>query len=120
MKTVTLSKPLLGGKVTKFSFREPRFEDFMLLGDPRVPISSGEEDKVFMRPIPSTVNSYAERLLSDEDDPAIMARASLRDTLAIQEAIIGFFRDAETPAKSAASDETSPLEPRKDSATSEG
>ena len=94
-KTVTLTKPLLEGKVTEFTFREPRFGDYMDFGDPRVPIPSGDDEKVFMRPIPDTVRSYAERLLVD-GDPAVMGHASLRDTIAIQGAILGFFRDAES------------------------
>ena len=112
-KTVTLTKPLLGGKVTQFVFREPRFADYMLLGDPRVAVPSGEEDKVFMRPIPERVGQYAERLLED-GDPAEMSFACLRDSLEIQKAILGFFRDAEsdpatTTTSSSASGESSPF-----------
>ena len=111
MKTVTLTKPLSGGKVMSFSFRDPRFDDYMLIGDPRVAVPSGEDDKVFMRPIPERVRQYAERLLDEKSDPAVMAFASLRDTLAIQTVILGFFRDAESvPAEkktnSSDSDET--------------
>ncbi len=94
MKTVTLAKPLLDGKVTSFTFREPKLADYMLFGDPRAPIVDGE--RVYMRPIPETVKLYADRLLTDGGDPAVMEHASLKDALAIQRAIVGFFTDAES------------------------
>ena len=91
--TVKLTKPLLSGKVEDFTFREPRLDDYLTLGDPRAPIINGEQ--VYMRPIPETVKSYAEKLLIN-GDPAVMGFACLRDAIAVQKAILGFFQDAES------------------------
>ena len=104
--TVTLSKPLLSGKVTQFEFREPRFEDVMLLGEPTAPLSLGG-DRYIPTPLPSVVGSYAERLLVG-GDPGVMGHASLRDAMAIQKVIIGFFEEAGRETKSEGSDASSP------------
>lgn len=93
--TIKLTKPLVGGKVTEFTFREPRFADYLTIGDPRAPIING--DKVYMRSIPEAVKDYSEKLLV-EGDPAVMGFACLRDSMAIEKAILGFFQDAESVA----------------------
>lgn len=109
MKTVKLTTPLRGarGTIDFLEFREPRFEDFMTLGDPRVPIVSGET--FVWQPVPELVRQYAERLLVAQGDANlnVMAGASLRDAQAIQECVLGFFRDTDRPTKSADSGETS-------------
>ncbi len=91
--TVKLTKPLAGGKVTQFVFREPRFEDVMLLGEPTAPLSLGG-DRYIPTPLPSVVGNYAERLLVEGGDPATMGLACLRDAMTIQKVILGFFEEA--------------------------
>jgi len=94
--TVTLTTPLHGprGEITEFRFREPKFNDLMELGDPRIPVLQG--DIIVWQKLPNVVRDYAERLLVD-GDPNILAGASLRDALEIERTIIGFFTDAEAP-----------------------
>lgn len=116
MKTVKLTSPLRGtrGAVNAFTFREPKFEDFMTLGDPRVPIRSG--DSFFWQPVPSLIKNYAERLLTGEGDAGdvnIMAGASLQDSRAIERTVLSFFMDLETPTKSADSAASSSTAPTK-------
>ena len=105
---VTLTRPLNTGKgqVTQFEFREPRFDDVMLLGEPTAPLSIGG-DRFVPSPLPGVIRVYAERLLVN-GDVTIMGAASLRDTLAIQKVILGFFEDAALPVKSDDSAANSP------------
>ena len=114
--TVKLTKPLLDGKVEAFTFREPRFQDVMLLGEPTAPLSLGG-DRYIPTPLPSVIGSYAERLLID-GNPGVLAHACLRDTLAIQKVIIGFFEEAGRETKSEGLDASSPSSPSRDSPTS--
>ena len=102
-KRVDLTNAIMAGtpnEVKFFDFREPKFEDFMTLGDPRVPISAGV-DQYILQPIPGVVKDYAERLLSNSN-VNVLAGASLVDAYKIQKAILGFFADADQATKSEA------------------
>jgi hypothetical protein len=102
IKTVTLTSPLKGprGQVTAFKFKEPTCEIYFDLGDPRMPMQRG--DTIVWQVMPDVVRQYAERLLTEDGDPNIMAGASLRDAKEIEKVILGFFREAESQTTTSA------------------
>jgi hypothetical protein len=92
--TVELTTPLgAGGAVKSFTFREPRYEDYMALGDPETVMRTAEGGLIYSD-TPQIISAYAERLLLPPADPNHMALASLTDTLKIRDTILGFFREA--------------------------
>jgi hypothetical protein len=101
---VVLSAPIRGhkGEASHLVFREPLYEDFAILDDPRLRIFAGhsparpgaEAEPVYInRPVPQTVKRYAERLLMAQGgvDVATLAQVSLRDAMKIEQVILGFF-----------------------------
>ncbi len=107
VRTLTLVEPFSIGtkQITEFKFREPRFNDYFELGDPRLPVQ--REKTVIWQILPDVVRQYAERLLLPEYDPNHLNQIRLRDSLRCETEILGFFRDAEAPMTSAAKLENS-------------
>jgi hypothetical protein len=111
MKTVSLSQAYTThtGEEKSLTLREPKFNDVMALGEP---VATGwMAGGVVVRNINyECVLGYAERLVQKPWDPALLGGLNVRDTQAVVEAIIGFFRPPET----------SPDEPTSSSSSSAG
>lgn len=89
-----------GVLVRELRLRPPTYKDFMALGDPTVLIVSAnamvpQDDLV-------TVRRYAEELSGA--NPLLMERLTLRDAMALRDAVKSFFS-----ARSAAASTTSPI-----------
>jgi hypothetical protein len=97
-KTVVLSSPIEGqrGTIRELKFREPKFEDYMALGDPETLVGLSNGGAGFYQEDMNAIRQYTERLVVDFDIN-FLPRISLKDTLAIKETILSFFRDAIRP-----------------------
>jgi hypothetical protein len=106
MKELKLSKPVTGarGPVSVLRFREPNFSDWTALGDPEGPLwmGTGEGRSLVIQQFPQIIGQYAEKLLVDED-VNLLSLLGLRDALRLKDLVLGFFREAESPASSDAS-----------------
>ncbi len=94
--TIELSKPLpttKGGQVSALTFREPLYEDYLLLGDPRLPVIVN--DSVVLQKLPEVIGKYAERLVEGNVVSTMIARLPLLDGLKVERAILGFFAAAD-------------------------
>jgi hypothetical protein len=96
-KTVQLSSPLAGPngvKITSITLRDPNFGDFVDLGFPvtYVAVRGGGG---FEQETPSVIRDWIERLY--DGDPNFLAFLNLRDTLALRDAVVDFFREARAP-----------------------
>jgi hypothetical protein len=111
MKTVDLSQAYTthAGEEKSLTLREPKFNDIMALGEP---VASGwMPGGVVVRNVNyECVQGYAERLVQKPWDPVLLGRLNVRDTQAVVEAILDFFRQPETP----------PAEPTNSSSSSAG
>jgi hypothetical protein len=97
-KTVVLSSPIQGhrGTIREIRFREPKFEDYMALGDPETLVGLSNGGAGFYQDDMQAIRGYIERLAVDVD-PNFLALIGLKDTLAIKNTILSFFRDAIRP-----------------------
>lgn len=96
-KTIQLSSPLAGPngvKITEITLRDPNFGDFVDLGFP-VTYVAVKDGGGFEQETPSIVRDWIERLY--DGDPNFLAFLNLRDTLALRDAVVGFFREAREP-----------------------
>jgi len=88
-----LARPIRGheGEIREVRFREPRYHDFMMLGDPTAMVFL-PNGGVLPHEDHSIIEKYAERLIVEQSHGPLLAQCSLDDALAIKEMIIGFFR----------------------------
>lgn len=93
-KTIELKSPVLwhDRTVREIALREPRWKDVEVLGYPSEVMQSGET--LSMATFPSVIAAYAERCFQPADDAHLLTLLGLRDTLAVHEAILAFFREA--------------------------
>ncbi|MDB5596257.1 MAG: hypothetical protein JWM36_3218 [Hyphomicrobiales bacterium] len=99
MKTIELSKPVAGhrGQIKQMRFREPNYMDWSALGEVESPIY--HEGSATIQQHPAIIAQYAERCLVDEDI-SLLNLLGLRDTFAVRDAVLSFFREASEPASS--------------------
>jgi hypothetical protein len=97
-KTVVLSSPIQGhrGMIRELKFREPKFEDYMAFGDPETLVGLSNGGAAFYQEDMNAIRQYTERLVVDFDIN-FMSLIGLKDTLAIKNTILSFFRDATRP-----------------------
>jgi hypothetical protein len=94
-KTVPLRSPILwhDAQVRELEFREPRWKDHEELGEVdgwmRAP-----DGTVSRMNYPAIVAQYARRCIAKPDDASILELLPLRETLAVHEAVAGFFTEA--------------------------
>jgi len=87
-----LTKPIRGheGDIREVRFREPRYHDFMMLGDPTAMVFL-PNGGVLPHEDHGIIEKYAERLIVEQSHGPLLAQCSLDDALAIKEVILGFF-----------------------------
>ena len=97
-KTVVLSSPIQGhrGTIREIKFREPKFEDYLSLGDPETLVGLSNGGAGFYQEDMQAIRGYIERLAVNVD-PNFFGLIGLKDTLAIKNAILSFFRNAIRP-----------------------
>jgi hypothetical protein len=97
-KTVILSSPIQGqrGTIRELKFREPKFEDYMAFGDPETLVGLSNGGAGFYQEDMAAIRQYTERLIIDFDIN-FLPLIGLKDTLAIKNTILSFFRDAIRP-----------------------
>lgn len=96
-KRIELSAPIDGPngvKIASITLRDPRFSDFTDLGMP-VTYVAVKDGGGFEQETPSVIRDWIERLY--DGDPNFLAFLNLRDTLALRDAVIDFFREAREP-----------------------
>jgi hypothetical protein len=88
-RIVPLEKGLAGhnGFVKELRLRPPTYRDFMDLGDPTTLIVSA--NAMVPHDDLDTIRSYAERLC--DSDPLLMEKLTLRDAMALRDAVKSFF-----------------------------
>jgi len=106
MQTVKLLKPIQmpRGPVSELTFREPTYADYMVLGDPFtwVEVAGGGS---YLQEMPAVIDKYARKLVKEDEN--LMDDLPLPTAMAIRDVILGFFRDARSAGRSAASTEAS-------------
>lgn len=108
MASIKLSAPIdgQGQKITEIEMREPRYGDYMELGAPFVWIYV--DGGGFEQETSSITRAWVERLC--DIDPNFLHNLNLKDTLALRNAVMRFFREAQEvrePKKSTGSPGTS-------------
>lgn len=100
--TVTLSRTYgeTGKQVKKLIFREPKWSDYMAIGDIEEwqPVDLNEGRAMLMHHT-DRVQQYAETLLKEPFTPADLAVLNLADTFKVQSVITDFFKKARAPQK---------------------
>lgn len=96
MKQIKLANPIdgpNGQKITTIELREPRYGDYVDIGFPTawVAVKGGG----FEQETPSVIRDWVERLW--DGDPNFLYALSLRDGLALRDAVLDFFREALAP-----------------------
>lgn len=88
---IALSEPVTGhgGQVTKVVLRHPRAGDFFALGEPIAYAKKGDGTLFAVENI-EVLKAYVDRLLV-EPDGLIFEQVSLKDAVAVKEAVLGFF-----------------------------
>jgi hypothetical protein len=104
-KTIELSEPVKShrGMIKKIMLREPKYSDFIDLGMPTTWVSLADGGG-FSQETPSVLGAWIERLA--DIDPNFLGSISLRDTLALRGAVLGFFIEAVTPVPTADADQS--------------
>lgn len=93
---VILDQRIVGHKVhNQLEFREPKWDDYVSVGDPYVWATS-PEDPTMVRPVPlpDRIRDYAERLIAEGQmagDAALLSQLGMKDTKRVEGAICGFF-----------------------------
>lgn len=101
MTTVSLTTPVpfAGRHVLELTFREPKMREYAQFGEPSVVTRTSDGGLVLIENS-DVIFAYARALVAPDLVGAI-DHLSLRDSLAVKEAILGFFTDAraagETP-----------------------
>lgn len=96
-KTIQLSSPIAGPngvKITSITLRDPSFGDFVDLGFP-VTYVAVKDGGGFEQETPSIIRDWIERLY--DGDSNFLHFLNLRDTLALRDAVVDFFREARAP-----------------------
>lgn len=100
-KNVPLSDsvPFAGRHVSELTFRAPKMREYAQFGEPSVVTRTGDGGFVLVENT-DAIFAYARALVS-ADMTGVLEHLSLRDTLAVKDAILGFFEAAraagETP-----------------------
>jgi len=89
----TLTKPIRGHNedIHELRFREPRYSDFMMLGDPSAMVYL-PNGGILPHEDHGIIEKYAERLIVEQGHGPLLGQCSLDDALAIKEIVLGFFR----------------------------
>lgn len=92
--TINLSDPIEGhkGPITTITLHEPKYPVVMALGPPVTTIRT-REGAIYQTQDPDVIRQYAERMV-DPAAAAVLHMLGMRDTLALQEAVLGFFAAA--------------------------
>jgi hypothetical protein len=92
--TITLSDPIEGhkGPIKTITLHEPKYPVVMSLGPPVTTIRT-KEGAIYQTQDAEIIRQYAERMV-DHDAAPVLHLLGMRDTLALQEAVIGFFAAA--------------------------
>lgn len=95
-RVVTLSAPVDGhnGKITEVRLRVPSYKDFVELGDPTTLIIA--KDVVCPHDDLATIVRYLERIA--DCDTLMLQQTSLRDAMALRDAVKSFFAMSLEPA----------------------
>lgn len=74
--------------------REPKYADFIALGEPTVwtPGPNGIATRV---DVPEVIGEYVERCLVEPKDHLLLRQLDLVDAMAVRDAVVGFFIEAE-------------------------
>ncbi len=93
-KTVKLSAPILfhEKRITELTFGEPKWQDVEELGAPdQMMRASG---MLSIATLPAVISKYAERTIQPMENFPLLLMLPLRDTLAVHEAVLDFFKEA--------------------------
>jgi len=94
-----------GAALTQITLREPKFGDYMDLGSPSnwctLPGGGG-----FLQEATAVTGAWIERLA--DCDPNFLGQLNLTDTLALRDAVIGFFTRTKTEKPPSGSHSASP------------
>ena len=97
MKQIKLEKPIdgqNGQKIETIALRPPRYGDYIDIGLPSTFVVL-KDGGGFEQETPTVIRDWIERLW--DGDPNFLYGLSLRDTLALRDAVIDFFREARAP-----------------------
>lgn len=94
--TFKLSEAMIGhqGPVQEIAFRQPLYRDYIALGPVERIVHRDEGG--YIETDREKLAAYAERLLVDENLALLLGQLTLKDTLALERLIIGFFEEAAT------------------------
>lgn len=91
---VTLVSPIEGeSQIKTVTLREPKFDDLMLLGEPKA-YARSEGGMVYTAERDGVIQAYIQRLLVEPKDPALLVQLCLADTIQLKEAVYDFFQSA--------------------------
>ena len=94
-------------RYTEVTLREPTGALFLRLGEPRIPVLSGESGGYYFVEQAPIINAYLEKLVSVDDNndiavtSAVLSQISLADAARIKEALFRFFTVAAAQAAAA-------------------
>jgi hypothetical protein len=88
---IKLAKPIEGHdvKITEIEMREPNGRDFFELGEP-IAWAQNKAGLAFTADKEEVILAYAERLLVGVD-PLLLGQLSLKDAIAVRNAVVDFF-----------------------------
>jgi hypothetical protein len=94
-KKIQLEKPidLFGKKATEIELKEPSGALYVKLGDPRLVVFNPSGSGYWIEQN-DTIKAYLEALIDHPLGGDVMALLSLRDVMALKEALFGFFTSA--------------------------
>ena len=98
MKTaeVTLSEPITthDGPCSKVVLRSPKYGDVFALGEPQAYAVDPNSGLLFTSNRDDVIRQYVQRCVIEPKNPDLLEQCNLADSLAIREAILGFFEAA--------------------------
>ena len=92
-KTIQLKKPFEGAKgvISAVVVQEPTAGDFFALGAPQTLVRTS--GGMALVDNDAAIRAYAERLIVEPDPVLAMNNMSVRDAIAVKDAIVGFFSE---------------------------
>jgi hypothetical protein len=108
---VVLTEPITthDGPCSKVVFRSPKYGDVFALGEPQAYAVDPESGLLFTSNRDDVIEKYVRRCVIEPKDAALLEQCNLADSLAIREAILGFFEAARSARST-----TTPTSPSSD------
>lgn len=94
--TIELTEPIRthDGVCSRVVIRAPKYGDVFALGEPQAYAVDPNSGMVFTSNRDDVIEKYLQLCVTEPKDPALLHQCNLTDSLALREAVLGFFSDA--------------------------